>query len=260
MPKIDLIQVPLYGPNDPYHFQYDNAPLEAILQRQELINLALDNVIEQMTDAIGTQGTVANRLNQSINSDGSLKASAINAAQHSIADHVDDATYVRMLKTESDKLALVADNATSLYLQVQTDPQGDLTVLNSGPAIIAPSSTITWSVQSPNKIVANMAFPVSAAHSHYYDQIPVAANQTNPDYINYKVNSTSSAYIAGSLRVYINGVRLTARTSLYVPGALVNDPWTLMTFTPNPTAGTFALSTAISSDDVIIIDYDLSFT
>ena len=76
MPRIELISVPLHNPNDPYHFEFDNLPLKALKTRQELINGSLDNLISQMRDAIGTQNTVANRLNQSINPNGSLRSEA----------------------------------------------------------------------------------------------------------------------------------------------------------------------------------------
>ena len=78
MPRIELIPEVKYNPLDPIHHYYDNLPLENILRRINLINLALDDVILQMRDAIGTQGSLANRLNQSIESDGSLKKQAIN--------------------------------------------------------------------------------------------------------------------------------------------------------------------------------------
>jgi hypothetical protein len=260
MPRIELITVPLYNPTDPYHFEFDNIPLKNILRRQNLINLSLDNVIEQIRDAIGTQGSIANRLNQSINANGSLKKAAVDEALHSIEEHEDTVDYVRMLRSESDKLALVADEATNTSLEIQLDENGvDVVTLDNGPARLVPSNTVTWSVESPNKISANLTFPVEAAHRHYYDQEPVPVDLNEPDYINYKVNTAGTPFVEGTLRVYINGVRLSATTSIYVPGALVNDPWTLMTYTSDFENGLFSLSTAVSEDDVVRIDYDISY-
>lgn len=260
MPRIELITVPLYNPTDPYHYEFDNIPLKNILRRQNLINLSLDNVIEQIRDAIGTQGSMSNRLNQSINADGSLKTSAIDEALHSIEEHEDTDDYVRMLRAESDKLALIADEATNTSLEIQLDDTGDDVVLfDNGPVRLVPSTTITMSVEAPNKVSFNLAFPVEAAHLHYYDQEPVPDNLTEPDYINYKVNSAATPFVGGTLRVYINGVRLSSTTSIYVPGALVNDPWTLMSFSENSDAGNFSLSTAVSEEDVVRIDYDISY-
>lgn len=258
MPRIELIDVPLFGPDDPYHFEYDNIPLKNIIRREVLINLAVDNLVQQMTDAIGTQGSVSNRLNQSINPDGSIKAAAVDAALHSIDEHTDSSNYVRMTRTEHNKLALIADTATDFSVQVQNDDQNNTVVtFNSGSLRFVPSPTVTWHVNG-SQVSADMTFDPATAHKHYYDQVPVSVNQMNPDFIHYKVNSMSSPFISGSLRVYVNGVRLTGHASIYVPGALVNDPWTLLTYTGNPSLGTFHLSQALSDTDVITIDYDIS--
>lgn len=253
MPRIELISVPLHNPNDPYHFEFDNLPLKALKVRQELINGSLDNLISQMRDAIGTQNTVANRLNQSINPNGSLRSEAINDALHSIESHEDTDDYVRMTKAESDKLSLIADNATNITFLA------DAVELDSGELVFESSTSIEVEVEAPNIIKWNLAFDPSSMHQHFYSLTPVDDNLTTPDYINYKVNSISSAFISGSLRVYINGIRIFSDQEVYVPGSLVDDPWTLLQFTPNASSGTFALSSAISSEDVIRIDFDISF-
>lgn len=258
MPRIELIPEVLYGPNDPIHWEIDNLPLKNILRRQNLINLALDNLIEQMRDAVGTQNTVANRLNQSINADGSLKATAIDAAQHSIEEHTDTDDFVRMTKLQSDKLDLVADEATNFGLQVFTD---DTTFIEfaAGVLKLKPSSTVIPSVESPDILKLNLAFPAEAAHRHFYGLEPVPVNLITPDYLSYKVDSTPSEYVEGSLRVYVNGVRLFEDVEVYAPGALVDDPWTLLKFTPDHENGLFELSAAITEDDVIRIDFDIAF-
>ncbi len=257
MPRIELIPEVYYAPEQPYHWEYDNLPLKNIIQRQNLINLALDDVIMEMRDAIGTQGSVANRLNQSINANGSLKQSAIDEALHSIESHTDGTAYVRMTKEQSDKLDLIADEATDLSLQIDTDGSSSV-AFTSGAVIIEGSDTVTPSLTAPNKLKFNLAFPASAAHRHFYGLTPVHADQVTPDYLNYKVNTSASSYIEGSLRVYINGVRVFEDDEVYAPGALVDDSWTLMSFTPNHENGTFQLSQALSDDDIIKIDFDLS--
>lgn len=250
MPRIELIDVPLHQADDPYHFEFDNLPLKALKTRQELINSSLDNLIAQMRDAIGTQNTVANRLNQSIDPDGNLKSSAINEALHSISEHTDTDEYVRMTAAERAKLDGIDSEATNITVTV------DDVVLDAGTVLFDSSSSIQVELTSPNIIKWNLAFDPAFAHQHYYNLEPVPAD-LSPDYINYKVNSISSAFIEGSLRVYINGMRI-FEDEVYVPGVLVDDPWTLIKFTPNHTDGTFVLSTAISSDDIIRIDFDIS--
>lgn len=257
MPRIELIPEVLYEPNTPYHWETDNLPLKAIIQRQELINLALDNVIEQVRDGAGTAGSMANRLNQSINEDGSLKTAAVDETLHSIEEHTDTDDYVRMTKVESDKLALIANEATDLKFQVDVDSSSS-TLFSSGTVIVEPSTTITPTITAPNIVKFHMVFPESAAHQHYYGLNPVHANLLDPDFTNYKVNSMATPFVADSLRVYVNGVRIFSDVAVYAPGALITDAWTLLSFNPDEVSGTFALSTAITVDDVIKIDFDIS--
>jgi Holliday junction resolvasome RuvABC DNA-binding subunit len=121
---------------------YDNLPLRNIYIRQELINDAVNINSDILRQAVGTQGTVSNRLAQSINDDGTLKASAIDGAKHNIAQHKDgQATvssaelaaltalgysvsnpvpFVRMTLAERDKLSLMASEATAFKLQLDT--------------------------------------------------------------------------------------------------------------------------------------------
>ena len=258
MPRIELIPEVLYQPQDPYHWEVDNLPLKNILRRQNLINLSVDNVIEQIRDAIGTQGSMSNRLNQSINPDGTLKTAAIDAALHSIEDHEDTDHFVRMRRDQSDKLDLISAEATNLSIQVDTDGTNSV-LFDSGIVEIQASNSVSPRITAPNILSFDLGFPVEAAHQHYYGSTPVDADLITPDYINYQVDSGSSAFIDGSLRVYVNGVRIFSDSEVYVPGSLADDPWTLLSFTPSPVDGTFAMSSALAEEDIIKIDYDISF-
>lgn len=258
MPRIELIPEVYYNPQDPYHWEVDNLPLKNIIRRQNLINLSVDNVLEQIRDAIGTQGSMANRLNQSINQDGSLKTEAIDAAMHSIAEHTDTEDFVRMTKAQSDKLDLISDEATNLAIQVDTDGTS-FVLFDAGVIEIQASASVTPIVTAPNILTFELGFPVAAAHQHYYGSTPVHTDLLDPDYINYTVDSGPSAFVEGSLRVFVNGVRIFEDQEVYAPGPLADDPWTLLSFTPDPDNGAFALSSAISEDDIIKIDYDILF-
>ena len=258
MPRIELIPEVYYNPQDPYHWEVDNLPLKNIIRRQNLINLSVDNVLEQIRDAIGTQGSMANRLNQSINQDGSLKTEAIDAAMHSIAEHTDTEDFVRMTKAQSDKLDLISDEATNLSIQIDTDGTS-FVLFDAGVIEIQASSSVTPIVTAPNILTFELGFPVAAAHQHYYGSTPVHTDLLDPDYINYTVDSGPSAFVEGSLRVFVNGVRIFEDQEVYAPGPLADDPWTLLSFTPDPINGAFALSSAISEDDIIKIDYDILF-
>lgn len=257
MPRIELIPEVLYGPLDPIHWEIDNLPLKSILRRQNLINLSLDNVLAQMREAIGTQGSLSNRLNQSINDDGSLKSSAVDHTMHSIEQHSDSDLYVRMTREESEKLANISEEANNVGLEIFTDDDNFIQ-FNNGLLKIKPSTTIVPSFEAPDVVRFNISFPSEAAHQHYYGLVPIDLNGVDPDLKNFKVANTelSTAFIEGSLRVYVNGVRIFEDVEVYVPGSMVDNAWTLMSFTSDSTNGTFELSSALSADDVIRIDFD----
>jgi hypothetical protein len=264
MPRIELIPEVLYGPLDPIHWEIDNGPLKAILRRQNLINLALDNVIEQMRDAIGTQGSLANRLNQSIAADGSLLTDAVNEANHSIEAHEDTDDYVRMTRLQSDKLDEIADEAKNIGFEFYTDVDDDdvFVEFSDGVVKIKPSSTVVPRFESPNILKFDLSYPESSAHQHYFGIIPVDADTIDPDYINFKVANTEdpTVFIENTLRVYVNGVRIFEDAEVYVPGPAVENAWTLLKFTSDAENGSFELSAPLSEDDIIRIDFDISLT
>lgn len=266
MPNIESIPEVYYQPLQPYQVEFDNLPLSNILFRQMIINNSLDLNNQRTTEAAGSAGSVGNRLDQSLTDSGALKVSAVDDVNHNIAYHEDGflmisgepVNFVRMLEDERDKLALIASEATSLALRFDTiGPSETPVTFDEGILPFADSATITWRLDSGD-IKADTAFPTSAVHQHVYDIDPVAATPLSPDYVNYKTTSLSTAYTDGSLRVTINGARLTESDAIYVPGATPSDDYTLITYTTDASAGTFALSTAITIDDVIRIDFDIA--
>lgn len=260
MPRIQLIDVPLHDPLDPYHFRFDNLPLEAMVVRQGLINDAVDINNQIMTQSIGTQGTLANRLAQSIGNDGSLKTVAIDDALHSIESHTDNTSFVRMTKSERDKLALIDDESNELTLRIELNSaiSSDDIAFVSGEVIIEDTSTVTWEVGAPNKLRANLGFPIAAAHQHFYDLKPVHQNTVTPNFKNYKTTTLNTVFMSGSLRIHVNGIRISEFEDIFVPDA-ITDTQSLLKFTPNAAAGTLVLSRAITDDDAIRIDFDTSF-
>jgi len=265
MPRIDLITPVFYQDLWPYHSRYDNLPLEYIVARQELINYAVDNNEEILEESQGTAGSLSNRLNQSIEEDGDLKTDAIDDALHSIGAHTDGeydgVDYVRMLDSERDKLDLISDQATALRIQFEAISAISATEFSDETVTFRDSDTITWEITNPNIVTANMVFPDSAAHEHHYDLTPVHADQDEPDYTNYKVTSSATAFIEGSLRVYINGIRISEDETVYVYNADSGPAgtWTLTQFTGDADNGTFELNRAIDEADTIKIDFDRSF-
>jgi hypothetical protein len=241
----------LYQPLDPYNHVVDNTPILGLITRVDLVNAQVDNNTTILNSAIGTQGTLANRLAQSINDDGSLKTVAIDNALHSIAEHIDSGGFVRMTLAERDKLSFIAPQATSFQCQVSTI--SGIRTFSNETMVISPSDSITWRAVGET-IFADTNFPTTVRHRHYYNIIPVPQNLITPDYKNYYTSSVATPYMTGSLRVYVNGIRLNdsvpTGSLMYSEGLDVDGV---------VTSGAFSLSQAISASAVIIIDFDVLF-
>ncbi|RTK95773.1 MAG: hypothetical protein EKK64_05820 [Neisseriaceae bacterium] len=275
MPDLSSIPVPQYAPNQPYHWEYDNLPLKALADRDEVINGEVDNQTKILVDAAGTQGTLANRLNQSIDEDGNLKSSSIDESLHNIAEHEDGTknltldeleyyndtlgytvsnpvSFVRMIEEERSKLALISDEATNLKIQVNIPSQ--IVLFENETIELVDSDSIAWEVSAPNMVSAVLKVSTDFAHRHYYDLEPVTSDNEN-----YTVNSLATPFIEGSLRVYINGIRISEEYSVYYPSNPIST-WSLNKFTPDHENGAFVLDAALSEDDIIRIDFDVSLT
>ena len=283
MPDLSQIPVPLYTADQPYHWEYDNLPLQALSDRDAMINNQVDILSALILDSSGTQGTLSNRLAQSLDVNGNLIPAAIDEALHNIGKHTDgtvtvggtelsgyvelgfpDLTnpvqFVRMLKSERDKLATVSTNATNLVLNVETI--SNIVAFDAGTIELAQSTSIHWEVTAPNIITPVLAVSTDFAHRHYYDMTPVMTPTADTIPVNYKlfkVTSMATPYIQGSLRVFVNGVRLSSQFSVYYPSNPVST-WTLNTYTENYASGLFTLATPILETDIIQIDFDVSLT
>jgi hypothetical protein len=245
----------------PYHHLADQAPIDALITRIDLVNSQVDNDANTLLNSMGTAGSLANRLAQSINDDGSLKTVALDNALHSIAEHMDAAGYVRMTANERAKLSLIADGATNFGVQFNTI--SGIISFDQGILDIQPSDTVTWRYLN-GSIYADNAFPSSVRHIHYYDVSPVPVNLITPDYINYYTTSIATPYQEGSLRVYLNGIRISQNAPIDI---IINDVPTAMTFSEDTnsiaggmiTSGLFTLSSAINADIIIFTDFDVLY-
>jgi hypothetical protein len=279
MPDLNSLPVPQFTGAEPYHHTYDNIPLKVLADRDNLINSSVDIQSAILKDCAGSAGSLANRLNQSLDLNGAIKTQAVNASLHDIANHTDGSItlstpdlnyfqslgypslvnpvdFVRMLGSERDKLTLIQNEATDLKIDVYTAPSttisfGDGTI---GTLNLIESDSISWTFESPNSIKPEIKFSLAYAHRHYYEIEPVTS-----DYLNYTVNGPATPYIEGSLRVYINGVRINSYYSVYVPNDNVTS-WTANRFVPDHLNGSFYLDAAITSNDIIMIDFDISVT
>ena len=255
MPNIDLIPDVLYDGSHPYHYHFDNLPLKNIVIRQQIINAAVDIQNAILTEAKGTAGSLAARLDAALESDGTFSADSIDDTEHSIGAHTDGEyegiEYVRMTQDERDKLALINDEATEFSIQIEDD------VLSNGPVTFESSDTIDVELIEPATIKFNATFSTDSLRLRYYDVTPVNQDEV-PDYTNYFANGLETPYVDGSLRVYINGIRLTADADVLVY-AVDDGPsgsWTEISYEESASEGTFALTRAITESDIIRVDFD----
>ena len=277
MPNISTNKQLLHNALDPYHVDYDNLPLKNLMAVLNTVNQQVDINAKVLRDSIGTAGNLSVRLNQSLLPNGDLQPNAVDKADHNIAAHADGSAtltnqdltiigdlgysvtnpveFVRMLSAERAKLSGIANSATAFALRFDTDTFSGLTEIQD-------SDTVTWEVISPNKLQAHMAFDSESAHKHYYDQ-NATSNTANTADANYnKIYKTGSPYpyVEGSLRVYVNGIRVTSDTNgVYVPKSNgPEDDWRLVYFSETDAAsGTFTFNRKMEVDDLIKVDYEI---
>lgn len=252
-----------------------------MIDRILLVNSQVDIDADVLRRSLGTVGSLAARLAASLNDDGSLKTAAVDAADHNIADHTDGSvivggvpiSYVRMLADERTKLEGIADGANDLTVLI--DVSGSIpsnisaisTVTSeeisftSGQIHLKGSDSITWRIDTDGGLFADTTFPTAARHRHYYDITPSFLDPISPNYKDYKV---VYAYKEGSMRVYINGVRLSQTTEVLVPTSfgMSGPSWVPLSYTEDvavngsvPT-GIFSLSDNITASDDIRVDFD----
>lgn len=241
MPNIDLIPIRYPSGDEPYNYVIDRQPLQDLATQISLVNDAVDINTTILQGAIGDAGDLANRLAQSLNPDGSLVPAAVDQSLHRISEHTDDGAYVRMQLTERQKLGLVDDNATNLSIQVSTTSGDVLWPQSSVILYVKPSSTITWRKDGSGNLCADTVAPLNNSPARQYDITPITI-----DNINFTTTSIPTAYQSGSLRVFINGIRMSR--SATIDGYYYTEV--------SPSGGTFSLNVALAAGSVIRIDFD----
>jgi len=292
MPDLTKLPVPQHEANQPYHWTYDNLPLKTLADRDEVINNAVDKHSQVLNNAAGTQGSIANRINQSIDEDGNLKTTAVDESLHNIAEHsdgtknvdsaeldhynsdlgysevVNPVPFVRMLESERDKLASIPANATSVSIEFCTDETctpSNVILFEEGKIQFQPSEFISWEVGvSPNTVKPILNTSLQYAHRHYYDIEPELTDEVTHEY---DASGSGTPYIEGSLRVYLNGIRLSSEHEIFYPKNPSDVSWSSSSsmvkqernmYTPNHEDGTFTLLNSITEYDVIRVDFDIA--
>jgi hypothetical protein len=274
MPQINSIPEVTYQPDQPYHYLYDNLPLKNILTRIGLVNIQVDTNTDILRGAGGSAGSLSNRLGTSLEDSGALKAAAVDESLHNIGHHSDGmgpdgVEYVRMTSDERNKLLGVSSGANSLQIEIEdTLPTiGSFVNIENGILKIRNSPTIFFDFEAPDILKAHSIFPPDAAHRHHYDLVPAYDIPSNPSFQNFKTTSFNTPFEEGSLRVYVNGIRLAKPSegalnySVDVPDyGDPNGPWIPTHIeSQDHSAGTFSLNRALTIDDVIRIDFDETF-
>jgi hypothetical protein len=269
MPDINKITEVLYDGNQPYHVHYDNLPLKNILTRIDLVNAQVDINTNILRGCAGSVGTLSNRLSASIEDNGKLKSSAVDISLHNIGYHSDGVydgiEYVRMTKAERDKLETIESESNKIEIEVEdsvsSETQVDHVFIYNGYVRLKSSDTIAFQFIAPDTIKAHSKFTLEAAHIHHYEIEPSYLIAGFPDYINFKTTSANTAFREGSLRVYVNGFKLNSTSPVRVltgdMNPMVLENWKyLYIASQSSEQGLFSLNSAITSTDIILIDFD----
>ena len=277
MPDIQSIPEVLYQADQPYHVHYDNLPLRNILDRIGLVNIQVDINTDILRGASGSAGSLNARLDNSLDAAGNIKTDAVDDANHSMASHMDGDGFVRMTDSERAKLQGVLSEANKLEIEIEDYEPGSnnfVTIPPSGSNGVLKfrrSSTIFMEFQNPDTVRLHSVFPPDAAHRHNHNLIPAYDIPSGPTFKNYRTTAVNTPFKTGSLRVYVNGLRMTGvpvkvLNYLSVPVTIPNSggiavfpaaAWINTNIaSENPAEGTFELNRSLSPSDVIRIDFD----
>jgi hypothetical protein len=260
MPQINSIPEVLYQPNQPYHHIYDNLPLKNILTRIGMVNIQVDTNTDVLRGAAGSVGSLNDRLDVSLQENGFLKTSAVDDALHSIESHTDGDNYVRMTTGERSKLGLVLDGANRCQIEIENIDDSMVTFppnLESGTLKLVKSPSIFFEFTAPDELAIHSNLPPDIAHRHHYDALPAYDNPSSPSFQHYKTTSLNTPFMDGTLRVYVNGSRLTDEAIKVMNYGSSSTSWvSTYVSAQDPETGTFSLNRALNVADVIRIDFD----
>jgi hypothetical protein len=227
--------------------------------------------------ASGSAGSLNARLDKSLDAAGNVKTDAVDDANHGIASHMDGDGFVRMTDNERAKLQGVLSEANKLEIEIEDYEPGSNNFVtlppsgSNGVLKFRSSSTIFMEFQNPDTVRLHSVFPPDAAHRHNYNLIPAYDIPSEPTFKNYRTTAVNTPFKADSLRVYVNGMRITgvpvkvlnylsAPVTIPNSGGIAVFPATAWINThiasENPEGGTFELNRSLSPSDVIRIDFD----
>lgn len=262
MPQINSIPEVLYHPNQPYHHLYDNLPLKNILTRIGMVNIQVDTNADILRGAAGSLGSLNDRLDVSLQDNGHIKTSAVDSALHSIESHTDGDNYVRMTTEERNKLDFVLEGSNRCQIEIENLDNSTIKYppdLESGTLRLVKSPSIFFEFRAPDELAIHSNLPPDIAHRHHYDVTPAYDNPSNPSFQHYKTTSLNTPFMDGTLRVYVNGSRLTDEAVKVLNYGSSSTSWSSTYISAQDAeTGTFSLNRVLSVDDVVRIDFDES--
>jgi len=288
-PSLEAYGVPLYQPNDPYHYDFDNKPIKTLVMRDQIMSGQINQNSQILREGAGDSGSLPLRLDRSLEKDGNLKPGAIDQANHSIAHHSNGSKqitqeemdeynslgytlnsspdFVVMLRAERDKLSQITADANNITFQFP----GMSTPVDGGTIEFQDSYGIYWEISNPSdeNIVIKPILNNATDHKHFYEVTPVFANGE------YQISGIQE-FKKDTLRVYVNGVRIpscsqncSASDGIYYPAfsstvttqppqlKAPNTQWNNLYFTEMNDEAKFTLSSTLSSYDKIFVDYEI---
>ena len=84
---LDIYGVPLYQPNDPYHYDFDNKPIKSLVVRDQILSQQINQNTKDLRESAADQSSLSIRLDQSLDPKGNLKPTAVDESLHNIAFH-----------------------------------------------------------------------------------------------------------------------------------------------------------------------------
>jgi len=288
-PLVDAYGVPLYQPNDPYHFDFDNKPIKTLAIRDQILSNQINILTQIIRESAGDLGSLTSRLDQSIERDGNLKTDAVDQANHNIAHHSDGTRlitqqeideyislgyilsttpeFVVMLRAERDKLSQISSDANNITFKFP----GMVNPVDGGLVEFQDSYGIYWEVSNPNdeNLVVKPILNNATDHKHFYEVSPILVGGE------YQISGVQR-FKKDTLRVYVNGVRIPScsQACSYADGVYFpsfssnvttlppqskspNNLWNNLYFTEMSESAKFILSSTLSANDKVFVDYEI---
>lgn len=202
MANLNRIPIRYFEKTDEYNFVVDNRPLRDLANQIVAINNDIISLQNSLSQAAGSQSNLKQRLDESLNEDGSIKPDAIPG--HPLENHTDGNGYVRMTEEERVKLSGISPSANNLSMRFN-----DSSTVNSGEVVLRDSASVKI-LNDGLEAKLYSVVPTSYYHKHYGPLEPlvkcryeggdyIADEDASPAYYvkaisTYKINESNNVY------------------------------------------------------------------